>query len=395
MNVVLAGIVVGWVVFGFDLVAEALAATPQPRMLVLGDRHASIAWETLTVQTGRLRLFKDGDPSARVVSGTVGRRHRATLDSLAPGATYVYQVAEGKQWSAPVRFKTFSREYQQPLRFAVIGDSGSGSSHQWAVARRLDAWRPDFVLHVGDVIYEDGAEEGYGSRYVAPYARMIGRVPVYPVLGNHDCRTGLGAPLLRFFGLNEPGKAPSRWYERRMGGVQLLACDSNVALHTGSAQYQWLESRLAVAGKRWRIVYFHHPLYSGGVHGGSDILRRHLQPLFDRYRVQLVFQGHDHHYERSQPLRGGTPHPAGTTFIVTGGAGAWLRPVKPMPFTARALSAYHFVGAKLEGERLSGSVVDADGLVRDTFSVSRDGVTGVGRLGLSGSKGGLRARADV
>jgi hypothetical protein len=391
MNVWLTASVVGWIVIGSDFVAEAVVAAPQPRILVLGDRHARIAWETLSVQVGRLRWYKDGDTSARVVSDQVSRRHRVTLDGLAPGAAYWYQVAEGKQWSTPVRFQTFAREFRQPLRFAVIGDSGSGSSHQWAVARRLDAWRPDFVLHVGDVIYEDGAEGAYGSRYVAPYARMIARVPVYPVLGNHDCRTGRGAPLLRFFGLDGQAMGPSRWYERRMGGVQLLACDSNVALHAGSAQYQWLESRLAVAGARWRIVYFHHPLYSGGMHGGSDSLRRHLQPLFDRYRVQLVFQGHDHHYERSQPLRAGTPHPAGTTYIVTGGAGAWLRPVKPMQFTARALSAYHFVGATLEGERLSGSVFDEDGLMMDTFSVSRDGGADVGWVGFKGNDGVLGA----
>jgi 3',5'-cyclic AMP phosphodiesterase CpdA len=69
-------------------------------------------------------------------------------------------------------------------------------------------------------------------------------------------------------------------------------------------QLEWIEKELAGSGSEWKIVYFHHPLYSSGARHGSDLtLRAVLEPLFVMYGVSVVLAGHDHFYERIKPQR--------------------------------------------------------------------------------------------
>jgi 3',5'-cyclic AMP phosphodiesterase CpdA len=70
------------------------------------------------------------------------------------------------------------------------------------------------------------------------------------------------------------------------------------------AQVQWLEKELAASGSDWKVAFFHHPPYSSGMHGSSEILRSQLEPLFIKYGVNVVFTGHEHFYERIKPQKG-------------------------------------------------------------------------------------------
>jgi hypothetical protein len=94
-------------------------------------------------------------------------------------------------------------------------------------------------------------------------------------------------------------------------------------------------------------------------------------PLFEKHNVQVVFTGHDHHYERSKPredfVRDGVP----TTYVVSGGGGAWLRTIKPQPFSAFTQATYHFIGVTASDRELTAEVIDKGGFVIDRFKVTR------------------------
>jgi hypothetical protein len=98
---------------------------------------------------------------------------------------------------------------------------------------------------------------------------------------------------------------------------------------TGGRQLPWLTQALAASVAPWKVVVGHHPLYSAGHYGDDKIAIRRLTPLFQKYGVQLYINGHEHNYERTQAIDG-------TTYLIVGGAGAWLRPVRPNGRTAKA-----------------------------------------------------------
>ena len=112
------------------------------------------------------------------------------------------------------------------------------------------------------------------------------------------------------------------------------------------------------------MAYFHHPFYSSGWEGSSPWLRGPWEPLFKQYGVNVVFNGHDHDYERISPQ-------GGITYCVTGGGGAYLRKMKRSSFTAAEKVTYHFVGVSVAGEHLNAEAIDLHGQTFDRWAVNR------------------------
>jgi hypothetical protein len=328
-------------------------------------RGPRAATPTLVVQTAdRKPLFE--------VPGPVGDVHTFKLTTLKPGTTYVYEARENGQRIGGGEFHTNPGPAATRYRFAVMGDSGSGSANQYSVAKRLTKWAPEFVLHMGDVVYEKGELEQYGPRYMDPFHALVANTVVYPTPGNHDYGMGNLNGYTSFFEVPRAQmRDQERWYTFTYGNAQFFSLDTNLPFDKGTPQYNWLVAQLAASKAPWKFAYFHHPMYSSGEHGSSLYLRQAWGPLFERHNVQLVFAGHDHHFERSKPredfVRDGVP----TTYYVTGGAGAWLRGVKQQPFTAITQSAYHFLGVQVTDRELSVDAIDKGGFVIDRFKLTR------------------------
>jgi len=185
------------------------------------------------------------------------------------------------------------------LRFAVIGDMGTGEKPQYELAAKLIEYRQkfpfEFVITVGDNIYDGDAPSDYESKFERPYKPLLDAgIKFYATLGNHD------KPNERFYkSFNMNGQ---QYYTHKKGNVRFFALDSN---YMNPRQVAWLEKELQNAGSEWKICYFHHPLYSSAAfHGSSTELRLVLEPLFVKYGVQVVFAGHDHVYERVKPQKG-------------------------------------------------------------------------------------------
>ncbi|MCU1384669.1 MAG: phoA 5 [Acidobacteria bacterium] len=185
------------------------------------------------------------------------------------------------------------------VKFAAIGDTGSGDREQFEVANQMAAFRAkfpfDFVIMLGDNIYGEQGATDLARKFSQPYKALLDAgVRFYATLGNHDDPVNRQYPLWNMGG--------QLYYTYATKNVRFFALDSN---KVDQKELAWLENALKSAQEDWKICYFHHPLYSdGATHGSAVDIRVVLEPLFVTYGVNVVFAGHDHIYERITPQKG-------------------------------------------------------------------------------------------
>lgn len=217
-------------------------------------------------------------------------------------------------------------------RFAVIGDFGTGGSDECAVALQMleEHKRTDleFVLTVGDNIYPSGNAKHFVKHFEDPFTGLLKeKVKFYAVLGNHDVEEGR-KDQCNYSHFNMGG---SCYYSisRGNGLIEFFMLDST---DFSAGQANWLENALRSSRAVWKIVALHHPIYSSGKKHGSDVrLRKILEPMLTKYRVQVVFAGHDHVYERLKPQEG-------IQHFVTGSGGKMRRGDIDLKSPVRAMS---------------------------------------------------------
>jgi hypothetical protein len=243
------------------------------------------------------------------------------------------------------------------VRFAVIGDTGSGTEKQQQVANTMFQYRSafpfDFVLMMGDNLYGSEKPQDYQTKFANVYQKLLDdKVKFYATLGNHD------QPNERFYeNFNMNGK---EYYRFTKGNVAFYALNSN---YMDKKQLKWLEDELAKDTSEWKAAFFHHPPYSSArKHGSDKQIREVLEPLFVRYGVNLVLTGHEHVYERIKPQKG--------IYYFVSGAGGQLRPGDVKQGSALTEKAYdrdmHFMLFEVAGDQLyfqtisrTGETVDA------------------------------------
>jgi predicted phosphodiesterase len=203
---------------------------------------------------------------------------------------------------------------REPVTFAVVGDTGTGLAPAFEVARQMKIYRDkirfDFVLMLGDNVYPDGNPSLLKRCFEEPYKDLLNDgVKFYAVLGNHDVRKGAKAQI-NYDKFNMRGR---RYYSFKKGEglidritgdamVEFFALDSNAM---SQEQLSWLEGALKSSKARWKVVFMHHSVYSSArKHGSNGSLRKMLEPLFIRYKVDVVLAGHEHVYERLKPQNG-------------------------------------------------------------------------------------------
>ena len=187
------------------------------------------------------------------------------------------------------------------VKFAAIGDMGTGEAPQLETADRMNTARKDFpfefVIMLGDNIYGGSSPKDFEKKFERPYKPLLDAgIKFYASLGNHD---NPNERLYKPFNMNG-----TNYYAFKKGNVRFFALDSN---YMDAKQLAWLEKELhdAASSNDWKICFFHHPLYSSGrTHGSSIELRALIEPLFVKYGVDAVFSGHDHVYEHVKPENG-------------------------------------------------------------------------------------------
>jgi hypothetical protein len=317
---------------------------------------ATIAWEC--APQGAVEWGAGSTFDHRMENLAAGNKHFVTLSDLTPSTLYGYRVTVNGEVFGTGTFQTAGAAGENHFNFVVFGDSGTGSPAQLALASLMEKLDFSFAIIAGDVIYDSGAESEFDSHYFIPYHKLINHLPFFPVAGNHDVRIDNGATFMSDF-YHPTGKL---YYEFHWGDSHFIALDST---HLDNPdQRAWLEKTLSSSTSLWKIIYFHHPVYSSGFYGGYRYIQDHYVPLFEKYTVDLVFTGHDHDYERTQPING-------ITYVVTGGGGTDLRPVGKSTFTAFSQSIHHIIKAQMIDHTLILSAVDSAGSAFDSVTLRK------------------------
>ena len=246
---------------------------------------------------------------------------------------------------------------QGSVKFAVIGDMGTGDAMQLQTGVELSAMRQkfpfEFVIMLGDNVY---GSQDFSAKFEVPYKALLDqKVPFYAALGNHDDQNEVS---YKNYSMN--GK---RYYTFEKGPAKFFVLDST---RVDRPQLEWLDAELASSGSQWKIAYFHHPLYStGGTHGPEVAVREVVEPLLIKYGVDVVFAGHEHFYERLKPQQG-------ISYFISGAGGQLrkgdLHRVDPM--AAGYDSDRSFMLVEIDGPTMYFQSITRTGLVVDSGAIA-------------------------
>jgi 3',5'-cyclic AMP phosphodiesterase CpdA len=377
---------------------------PMPDRVILtwaGDPATTqaVTWRTSTEVTAsfaEIALSEDGPgfrERARRVEAETNRftsdlgaanYHAAEFTGLAPLTMYVYRVGDGANWSEWNQFTTASGRPDDPLAFIYVGDAQNDIFSLWSRVIRTGyslASDARFIIHAGDLINRANRDAEWGEWHRA--AGWINAVlPSVPTPGNHEYAAGddevrrLSGHWRPQFTLPRNGVAgleESNYY-LDIQGVRIVALNSN---EKREEQAVWLDELLTDNPNRWTICTFHHPIFSSSGTRDNPELRALWQPLFDKHKVDLVLQGHDHSYARSNLIRGVNKQAGEGTVYVVSVSGPKMYELKPKDeqWWARAAEdtqLYQVI--RIGGDRLSYESHTARGHVYDAFELQkRDG----------------------
>jgi hypothetical protein len=254
--------------------------------------------------------------------------------------------------------------HKDSLKFAVLGDFGTGFSDQYALGARMSETHSTFpfelVATVGDNLYGSQRPQDFKQKFEQPYKLLLDvGVKFYASLGNHDSREQ------RYYkGFNMDGKLYYSYKAPRQS-VRFFVLETT---YPEPDQITWVEEELKKSTDDWKIAYFHHPLYSSGSkHGSDEQLREALEPIFVKYGVSVVFNGHDHLYERSKPQKD-------ITYFVVGSGGK-LRAGDfraNAPFSAKInANTLVFFAAEILDDTMTFKAISQRGTLIDSGQITR------------------------
>ncbi|MDW8052872.1 MAG: metallophosphoesterase family protein [Armatimonadota bacterium] len=347
----------------------------------------SITWQTQqpvespVVEYGETPNLGKQVPAERVsYPYETGIIYRALMSNLQPRQRYYYRVGcERGGFSRAYSFCT-PRSDLHDFIFTAFADHGT-TRFSVQNSRNVAALNPTFHFIAGDLSYADGRQTVW-DKYLEQLEVLAARIPVMVSFGNHE-NERIGEQRIGYIAAETRFAMPNKgqYYDFTISNAHFVAFNSNE--REDDAQYQWLQRALQRARSdraiRWLIVFAHHPLYgSTRRRGNNEAMIRRFQPLFDRYRVDLVIHGHDHVYERMYPMREGKAvvksgsryrQGAGVVYVTCGGGGASLYDLmpEPTPWTAWREKTYCYlkvrVGARdalrVEAYRVDNSLIEA------------------------------------
>ncbi|WKZ15720.1 MAG: fibronectin type III domain-containing protein [Candidatus Jettenia caeni] len=396
--------------FGFSILmfsSQAYAAVSQVHLSWQHDPASSmtVMWSSDTshsppmVEYGETTLYGSMTAGVDTVHGEP--IHTVELTGLTPDTLYHYRVSDdGGLWSQDYTFRTAPAPGTSGtggLVFTVVGDKNT-EPNSILINAALSAQNAGLHLIAGDLAYTS-SDSSYHT-WIEQQSVYATSAALMPAWGNHDT-TGNDPPYSfaqAHFSMPTNGTLTERYYSYNAGNAHFLTIDSNTDSSTNpdSVQYAFIDSDLAAAASdpniQWIIVCFHRNVYSGGgSHSDSTSLRANLQPLFDKYNVDLVFQGHNHNYARTKPLAYNalikdnsnnfgpeaynfSTAGHGQIYLVVGGGGAGLHPCSTtLPdWVIRCDSEYSFAHVIIDNDILTFQALRSDGTVLDDgFTITK------------------------
>jgi len=350
----------GWLLATCFLTHRVHAQQVRPDRIVLNvtadpSRTAAVTWRTTeTVTTSYAELAPaTADPrftekAKRYTAATTApfadslrvRYHHFVFDSLQPNTNYAYRVGQGDQWSEWFQFRTAGLP-GEPFSFIYLGDAQANILSLWSRAIRK-AWSmaPDarLIIHAGDLVNR-GNNNNEWQQWFEAGSFIHSTVPGMMTTGNHEYyenAAGQDVPSAFWrpqFTLPENGPAglEETCYYTDVQGMRFISLNSNeveISDTSLARQQVWLEQLLKNNPNRWTTITFHHPVLSTKKSRNNERLREHFKPLFDKYKVDLILQGHDHTYAR------GRDQNKGPVYVVSV-SGPKMSAIDPQPWMTR------------------------------------------------------------
>jgi phage tail protein X len=367
---------------------EVLQFVVKPYLQRATQTAVSIMAETtqparMTVQFGEVQPFSETAASASAEATAI---QEVRLENLKPFTRYFYRVlckdAAGNQARSEVfSFQTLPGA-ADAWAFGILGDTQRNPTVTARAAEGIFALRPNFLLHVGDVVDDGFAKQQWVFDLFEPCARLFAYVPTFPVIGNHEKNSHW---YYDYFSLPEP----EYFYTFTCGNAEFFMIDSNKDCRPGSEQYQRLEKALAASKATWKFTAHHHPCFSSDEDDYGDHWKgrerktfafgdgnaRHLVPLYEKHGVDIAFAGHIHSYERTWPILNMTINQKkGVRYIVSGGGGGGLEQAAPQRawFSIHVQRGHHYCFATVHDRTIQFKAYDLDGRLFDTFELTKD-----------------------
>lgn len=339
----------------FSTCASALQFTKKPYLQHVTKGSIIICWETDEPSVGRVSYGRTKKLGNVAEAKELDTFHEVRLEGLVQGTHYYFIVnAGGLDYRG--RFRTAPRA-GEPFRFIVYGDFRFGDV-EMRLNKRMMREEPDLYVTVGDYL-SDGTKPELWPPLFRLIGPMVQKTPYYVSLGNHEKN---GPLYFKYFAM--PGN--ERWYSFDYGNVHFIALDSNMPYLIEPKQKKWLEDDIRAARKneetQFIFAYFHHPPYGTGKRHGTPQVAAQWVPVFEKYGVDAVFCGHEHHYERNVVN--------GITYVTSGGGGASLYEFKyEEPYSVARAMRFQYVVFDVEGDVVRAKSVALEGDVLDEFEL--------------------------
>lgn len=312
-------------------------------------------------------------------SAAADTMHEIILTGLEAQTPYLYRVTlndEPPVQSDILTFQTAVRP-DSPFAFAVIGDTQRNAPVIAKLQKFVYSLRPNFEIHCGDVVDGGPDKNEWVNELLKESHVLMGRVPMYPCIGNHEKNHSL---YYQYMSL----PTPEYYYTYTYGNAQFFSLDTNKPVGPDSEQYKWLEAELAKSTAKWKFSYHHHPVYSSdendygdtykGPSANGDLKVRPLEQLYEKYNVDIVFNGHIHVYERSFPIRDSkVVEKNGVIHITSGGGGGGLEASTPSRtwFQKRFYAGHHVCYVTINGGSLELQAFDLEGRLFDQMNLQK------------------------
>jgi predicted phosphodiesterase len=361
----------------FEWVVKPYQQSPRPDGI-------TIMWET--TRPGSSVVFAGPSKAdLKRFEGTSARNpqslvHRVDLRGLSPESHYVFRAEStddlGRKLESPLLTFRTAPQGERAIRFTVVGDTQDQPAVNKRIAEHMWNERPDFFMIVGDLVGTGANKRHWVEHFFGSMRPLLDRIPLIPVLGNHE-----GDARLYYDYMAVPD--PEYWYRFTYGPAEFFIVDSNRNMEKGSEQFRWLDAALGSSKARWKFVAHHHPPFSSdeddfgnlweGQSTRGDVRLMELVSLYEKHRVDVVWTGHIHSYERTWPILRGEASANGPIYIVCGGGGGGLErhgPTRP-EFSNRIRHGHHYCVVSIHGNIFEMSAFDIEGRMFDHLRLQK------------------------